>query len=1045
MVKKLVDFALDQRLLLGVLVVAAIGYGLYAFRELPVEAFPDPDDVQVQVITLWPGQAAEDVETQVTRPLEQTLNSTPNRTSLRSISMFGLSVVTMTFSDDTDDNFARAQVLERMQSVNLPTNAQWQLAPLSTSTGEIYRYIIQAPQSMPKEEVRALEDWVVEPALREVNGVADINAFGCAPKQYQVFVRPELLSQNRVTLQQVFQALQNNNSNTGGNVLRNGEQGLVVRGVNALSSVADIEKVSVASYNGRPIFVRDVAEVRTGMAPQQGKVAFYRKDKDGKVMEVDDVIEGIVVNRKGTDATKVVEGIKQKVKEINAKMLPPGVSLMQTYERTELVDQTLHTVMHNLIEGSLLILIISLIFTSSWRAAVCICVVIPLSLLAAFITLHLYGIAANLLSFGAVDFGILVDAAVIIVEAILVRQVLAPDANFPELVRQTSTGLGRPMLFAKLILIVSLIPIFTFQRVEGRIFRPMALTIAGAIVGATLVTLTLVPLAAALLLKTKRAVHENTVTRVLKAGYDRILRVALAYKAVTLGVAVTLLALSVYVGMHLGTEFLPTLDEGNIWLTVDMPLSISMDQAKDTEKRIRKILESFPESHLIYTQLGRPDDGTDPKGFNNLEIAIYLPPHDQWTTRDLQTGEVVDKNGLIAQMNAKLQQLPGLETNFSQYIQDNVEEALSGVKGQLAIKLFGDDLKVLQEKGDEIGKVIESVRGSADVGVDKLSGQPNLTIDVNRDEVGRYGLDGQTVLSLVETGLGGKTAGSLVEGQRRFDVSVRLAESARNAVNHISDMWVDTPTGQRVPLASLATIKLEEGASKIGRDNNSRRCAIKCGIRDRDMGSFVAEAQQRVEKEVKLPPGYYLTWEGQFENQKRATARLRLIVPLSLLGVLGLLFFAFRRLRYALLIMVNVPFVLVGAIALLYLTHTNLSVSAMIGFIALAGVSVLNGTVLVGQFNQLRAHGTPLHESVVEGSKIRLRPVLMTALMAAIGMYPAATSHGIGSEVQRPLALVILGGMLSAVVLTLIVLPVLYELIEYYLPAHVTVPEGLVD
>ncbi|HEY2586551.1 MAG TPA: CusA/CzcA family heavy metal efflux RND transporter, partial [Tepidisphaeraceae bacterium] len=980
MVKKLVDFALDQRLLLGVLAAAAIAYGLYAFRELPVEAFPDPDDVQVQVITLWSGQAAEDIETQVTRPLEQTLNSTPDRTSLRSISMFGLSVVTMTFKDGTDDNFARAQVLERMQSINLPTGAQWQLAPLSTSTGEVYRYIIQAPLSMPKEEVRALEDWVVEPALRQVQGVADINAFGCAPKQYQVFVRPELLSQNRVTLQQVFQALQNNNANTGGNVLRNGEQGLVVRGVNALTGVADIEKVAVASYNGRPIFVRDVADVRTGMAPQQGKVAFYRKGADGKVVETDDIVEGIVVNRKGTDATKVVEGVKAKVVEINAKMLPPGVKLMQTYERTELVDQTLHTVMHNLIEGSLLILLISLIFTSSWRAALVICLVIPLSLLAAFITLHVYGVAANLLSFGAVDFGILVDAAVIIVEAILVRQVLFPDSNFTELVRTTSAGLGRPMLFAKLILIVSLIPIFTFQRVEGRIFRPMALTIAGAIIGATLVTITLVPLAAAMLLKTKRILHENTVTRVLKAGYGRVLRTALAYKAATLGVAVTLLALSIYVGAHLGTEFLPKLDEGNIWLTVDMPLSISMDQAKENEKRVRAILESFPESRVIYTQLGRPDDGTDPKGFNNLEIAIYLPPHEQWTTKDPKTGQVVNKEGLIAEMNDELQQLPGLDFNFSQYIEDNVEEALSGVKGELAIKLFGDDLKVLQAKGEEIGKVIESVRGAADVGVDKLSGQPNLTIDVNRDEVGRYGLDGQTVLSLVETGLGGKTAGSLVEGQRRFDVSVRLAESARNAVNHISDMWVDTPTGQRVPLANLARIKLVEGASKIGRDNNSRRCAIKCGIRGRDMGSFVAEAQQRVAQEVKLPPGYYVTWEGQFENQQRATARLRVIVPLSLLGVLGLLFFAFRRLRYALLIMVNVPFVLVGAIALLYLTQTNLSVSAMIGFIALAGVSVLNGTVLVGQFNQLRAHGTPLHEAVVEGSKIRLRPVLMSAL-----------------------------------------------------------------
>jgi cobalt-zinc-cadmium resistance protein CzcA len=1044
MVKKLVDFALDQRLLTVVLALFLIAYGLYAFRELPVEAFPDPDDVHVQVITLWPGQAAEDIEKQVTLPAELQLNGTPNLSSLRSISMFGLSVVTLTFEDGTDDNLARAQVLEKMQAVTLPANAQWQLAPLTTSTGEVYRYIIRAPH-LKLEETRALEDWVVEPAIRQVSGVGDINAFGGGIKQYQVFVRPEQLSQHRVTLQQVFQALQNNNSNTGGNVLRTGEQSLVVRGVNALTNVADIEKVAIATYNGHPVYVGDVGDVRTGMAPRQGIVAYYRKDAKGKVEEIPDVVEGIVVARKGTNALQVVEGVKAKVKEINAHLLPPGVELVESYDRTELVDQTLHTVMHNLIEGSILILVISLIFTSSWRAALVICLVIPLSLLSAFILLHIEGVAANLLSFGAVDFGILVDAAVVIVEAILVRQVLAPPgADFREIVRHTSTRLGQPMLFAKVILIVSLVPIFTFQRVEGRIFRPMALTIAGAILGATLVTLTLVPLAASYLLKSKRPTHENTMTRVLKIGYERLLRTALNYKAATIGLALTVLALSVYVGTQLGTEFLPKLDEGNIWLSVDMPLSISMEKAKDNESRIRGILESFPESKIIYSQLGRPDDGTDAKGFNNIEIAVYLPPHEQWTTKD-KDGKVVDKEGLIDQMSTKLNELPGLQCNFSQYIEDNVEEALSGVKGELAIKLFGDDLKVLQKKGEEIEQVIRSVPGNADLAIEELSGQPNLTIEVNREAIARYGLDGQTVLSLVETGLGGKTAGTLVEGQRRFDVSVRLAESARNAVNHISDLWVDTPTGQRVPLATLANIKLEEGASKIGRDANSRRIAIKCGVRGRDMGSFVAECQKKVDAEVKLPVGYHVNWEGQFENQQRATARLRVIVPLSLLGVLALLFFAFKRMRYAMLIMVNIPFVLVGAIALLYLTGTNLSVSAMIGFIALAGVSVLNGTVLVGQFNQLRAQGVPLHEAVIEGSKIRLRPVLMSALMAAIGMYPAATSHGIGSEVQRPLALVVLGGMLSAVFLTLIVLPAIYEVFEYYFPAEVTVPEGLVD
>ena len=1046
MIKKLIDFALDQRLVMLALVAVFIGYGWYAYHELPVEAFPDPDDPHVQVITLWPGQAAEDVEAQVTRPAEQQLNSTPRLTAIRSTSMFGLSVVTLTFEDDVEDNVARAQVLERMQAVTLPAGAQWQLGAPTTSTGEIYRYVIRDPRHK-LEEIRAVQDWVIEPALRQVPGVGDVNAFGGGIKQYQVLVKPELLSQHHVTLQQVFQALQNNNLNIGGNILKTGEQSLVVRGVGVLTGVDDIANVVVANYSGHPIYVRNVADVQTGMAPRQGIIAFCRKATDGTGEQADDIVEAIVLNRKGTNALKVIEGIKQKIAYLNKHVLPaalPGARIEPIYDRTELVDQTLHTVMHNLILGGVLILVICLIFTSSLRAALVIWLVIPLALLAAFITLHWKGVPANLLSFGAVDFGILVDAAVVIVEAILVRQAMAPQGDFRELVRNTSAGLGRPMLFAKLILIVSLIPIFTFQRVEGRIFRPMALTIAGAIVGATLITFTLVPLAASALLKMRRPVRENLFMRYVSLGYVRLLREALRYKALTLGLALTVLGLAIYVGMHLGTEFLPKLDEGNIWMDVTMPLSISPDTAKANERRIREVLQSFPESRLIFTQLGRPDDGTDTKGWNHLEVGVYLPPHDQWVTRG-QDGKVVDKEGLIALMNQRLQEIPGTDFNFSQYIEDNVEEALSGVQGELAIKLFGDDLKVLQQKGEEIRKTISQVPGNADLEVEQLSGQPNLTITPRPDAVARYGLDRQTVLSLVETGLGGKVAGSLLEGQRRFDISVRLGQPARSAVGRIGDLWVDTPSGQRIPLATLADIKLETGAARIQRDGNSRRIAVKCSIRGRDMGSFVADAQRKVAQDVVIPAGYNLTWEGQFENQRRANARLKVIIPLSLLLIVMLLYWAFKRLRYAMLIMVNIPFVLVGAIALLFLTHTNLSVSAMIGFIALAGVSVLNGTVLVAQFNQLRAHGTPLHEAVVQGSRIRLRPVLMTALMAAIGMYPMAVSRGVGSEVQRPLALVVLGGMLSAVLLMLIVLPVLYELIEYYLPAEVTVPEGLVD
>ncbi|HSZ56087.1 MAG TPA: CusA/CzcA family heavy metal efflux RND transporter [Tepidisphaeraceae bacterium] len=1047
MIKKLIDFALDQRVVTLALAVVFIAYGWYAYRELPVEAFPDPDDPHVQVITLWPGQAAEDVEAQVTLPAEQQLNSTPRLTSIRSTSMFGLSVVTLTFEDDVDDNIIRAQVLERMQGVTLPPGAQWQLGALTTSTGEVYRYVIRDSRHK-LEDIRAVQDWVIEPALRQVPGVGDVNAFGGGIKQFQVFVKPELLSEHRVTLQQVFQALQNNNLNIGGNVLKTGEQSLVVRGVGVLTGVDDIRNVVVANYNGHPIYVYNVADVRTGMAPRQGIASYHRKDANGATDQIDDVVETIVLNRKGTNALRVIEGIKQKIAYLNKNVLPtrlPGARIVPIYDRTDLVDQTLHTVMHNLIFGAILIFIICFIFTGNLRAAVVIWLVIPLALLAAFITLHFRGVAANLLSFGAVDFGILVDAAVVIVEAILVRQALSPPStDFRELVRKTSEGLGRPMLFAKLILIVSLIPIFTFQRVEGRIFRPMALTIAGAIIGATLVTFTLVPLAASALLKSRRPTHENALTTWLKVGYGRLLRVALNYKPVTIGVAVSVLGMSLYVGAHLGTEFLPKLDEGNIWMDVTMPLSISPDTAKEDERRIRAVLASFPESRLIFGQLGRPDDGTDTKGWNHLEVGVYLPPHDQWVTKG-PDGKVVDKNGLIALMNQKLQELPGLDFNFSQYIEDNVEEALSGVQGELAIKLFGDDLKVLQAKGEEIRKVLSQVPGNADLEVEQLSGQPNLTIAPKPDAIARYGLDKQTVLSLVETGLGGKVAGSLLEGQMRFDIAVRLDQPARSAVGRIGDLWVDTPSGQRIPLATLADIKLETGAARIQRDENRRRIAIKCSIRGRDMGSFVADAQQRVAQAVAIPEGYNITWEGQFENQRRANARLKFIIPLSLLLIVVLLYWAFKRLRYAMLIMVNVPFVLIGALAMLFATHTNLSVSAMIGFIALAGVSVLNGTVLVAQFNQLRAHGMPLHEAVIQGAQTRIRPVLMTALMAAIGMYPMAISRGIGSEVQRPLALVILGGMLSAVLLMLVVLPVLYELFEYYFPAEVTVPEGLVD
>jgi cobalt-zinc-cadmium resistance protein CzcA len=979
--------------------------------------------------------------------------------------MFGLSVVTLTFEDGVNDNFARAQVLEKMQAVTLPSDAQWQLAALATSTGEIYRYIVRGPKER-LEELRALQDWVIEPRLRQVSGVADVVPFGGGIKQYQVVVDPALLVQHNVTLAQVATALQNNNTNVGGGRLPAGEQTFVIRGVAAVTDIGDIGGIVVASLNGRPVYVRDVAEVRTGMAPREGAVAFYRAPEKQEASigslspnashstpeahasggeEIDDVVEGIVLNRKGTNALTVIEGVKQQVAFLNQYVLPRGVELVEVYDRSELVNQTVHTVLHNLAEGAALVLLILFIFTSSLRGALIVAAVIPLSLLTAFLALYLADTPANLLSFGAVDFGIIVDAAVVIVEAVLVKRLLVEaSTDFTGLVRHTASHLGRPILFSKLIVIISLIPIFTFQRVEGRIFRPLAYTVAAAIVGATILTLTFTPLACSTLLRRGKPKAPTALVRAITFAYDRVLRLGLRYKAVPVAVTLVLVTGTLLIGPRLGSEFLPKLDEGNIWLVIKMPLSTSRERALEISGEVRNILKSFPESRLIYAQQGRPDDGTDAKGQNNLEVAVYLRPHEQWTTRD-EHGRIVDKEGLVRLMNEKLEKLPGLELNFSQVIEDNVNEALSGVQGELAVKIFGDDLKVLQETGEKVRLVMSRVPGVADLAVEQLSGQPNINIALRRDEMSRFGLDAQTVLSLVETGLGGKAIGNILEKQRRFDISLRLSEDWRQTPEQIGRLWVDTPGGQRIPLAQLADIKLEEGASRIARDQNSRRIAIKCGVRGRDMGGFVAEAQQAVARQVKLPPGYTITWEGQFENQRRATARLAIVVPLSILAVFTLLFWAFQRLRYALLIILNVPLALIGGIALLYFSGTNLSVSAMIGFIFLFGASVQNGLILVGQFNTLRALGKSLHEAVVEGAHARVRPVLMTALMASLGMFPAATSHGIGSEVQRPLALVILGGMLSAVVLTLFLLPVLYEWTESTWPSPVSAPEGLIE
>jgi len=1022
MLKAVVDFALKQRVFVAAITLMVAIAGMYAFSGLPVQAFPDVQDVQVQIITLVPGQAPEEVERAVTLPIERTEYGVPKLTQLRSISMTGLSVVTMTFADGTDDYFARAQVLEKLSEITLPTGIQPQLAPLSTAVGEIYRYIVEAPADMPLDEVRAIQDWTIEPALRQVPGVADINGFGGAIREYQVHVHPDLLRKYNLSLEQVGAALQANSVNTGGGLLKRGDEDLVVRAIGLYQTIDDVGRVPVAVFGGQPVLVRDIGEATIGTQMRYGIVGYNRQD---------DVVEGIVVMTKGEDPAKVITTLKARIAEVQ-KQLPPGVSIRPIYDRTTLVNHTVDTVSENLCVGAALVIAVLLIFLHNWRAALIVASVIPLALLTAFLLMRLRGIDANLISLGSVDFGIMIDSAVVLVEALMVR--LAFDAVRGEataesrhaVLAQTATQLGSPILFSKAIIILAFLPIFTFQRVEGKIFAPMALTLTFALAGAVIFTLTLVP---ALLSWATRGPgleekHDAWMER-LRDRYRRDLGRWAHHPRLVIGTAIGLLLVALALAPLLGSEFLPKLDEGNIWLTVDLPPSTALAKTKEVERHVRKILLSYPEVTQVITQTGRPDDGTDPKGPNNIEIMADLKPRGEWPDVDRCCA---DKDALIRDMEKKIHAMPGVPTNFSQYIEDNVEEALSGVKGEIAVKVSGPSLDVLQAKGGEIASVLRQVPGSADVEEIQIGGQTELDITLDRAALSRYGINVNDAATTVATALGSAVAGNFYEGNRIFNVTLRLDEAYRNSVEKVSELPVSLPGGAgTVPLGQLAHIEERQGAAKVLRESGSRIVAIKVNVLGRDQGSFVAEAMRRVADEVKLPGGYRIAWGGQFENQRRATARLMIIVPLSLVGIFILLFWAFRSIRKALLILATVPFTLIGGLAGLALAGLHLSISAAVGFIAVAGISVQNGVIMVEQIVALRAQGHAMEDAVLEGAASRLRAILMTALMAGLGLLPAALSHGIGSETQRPFAVVIVGGIVSATLIALNLLPLLYE------------------
>jgi heavy metal efflux system protein len=1041
MVKRIVSFSLDQPLFVALLTTLFVFAGITAFRALPIEAFPDVTDVQVTVITLFPGHAPEEVEKQVTIPLEIGLSGLPHAVRMFSHTQFGLSFIIITFDDQVTDYFVRQQVAERLQGVDLPQGVQPQLAPLSTAIGEIYRYRVKG-NGISATDLRSIQDWDIARYLKMTPGVADVVSFGGFIKRYQVNLDLAKMQFNKISLQQIFTALGRGNANAGGSYLEQGEQQYLIRGIGLLRSKDDIRNIVVAERNGTPLMIGDLADVSVTAVPRQGIIG---QDEE------DDIVTGLVLMRKGENPSEVLAALKERVDHLNRSVLPKNVQIVPFYDRTWLIGTTLETVFTNLAEGALLVTVVLYVFLGNLRSAAIVAVIIPLSLLATFLGLQLRGIPANLLSLGAMDFGIIVDGAVIVVENVF-RHLSERDQNrdlasIKETILTATTEVGRPTLFSMLIIITAHIPIFALQRHEGRIFAPMAYTVTSALVGSLLFSLTLVPLLCYFLLRRRLPETENWVLRGCKFVYYRLLIASLHNRKVVIVSTVSALAFSLALVPQLGTEFLPELNEGALWVNVMLPPGISVSEVSRECARIRAIIRRFPEVNSVISKAGRPEDGTDPKAINMAEFLVDLKPASAWTRK-------ITKELLITEIERSLNHIPGIEPSFSQPIRDNILESISQIDGQIVVKVFGPETAAVQSKAGEILKAISGVPGISRSFIDRVGEIPQLQIEIDRQRAARYGLNVSDIQDVIETAIGGKSATEIWEGEKRFQVATRIGEAARNNIAAIGNVLIDTPTGLRVRLDQIAKISVQGGSLNISRESGMRVAAVSVFIRGRDMGSVVADMQQRVESKVTFPSGYFVAWSGEFENQQRAMARLRLVVPLSVFLIFILLFNAFNSVKSALLILLNVPFALIGGIFALLVTGIPLSVSAAIGFIALFGQAVLNGVVMVSYFNQLRDSGRGLVGTVVEGAEVRLTPVtpgtrdiglfdavvlgsltrlrtvLMTALLAMLGLLPMALSHGIGSEVQKPLAVVIIGGLISATLLTLIVLPTLYLVIE---------------
>jgi heavy metal efflux system protein len=1025
MIRAAVDFALKNRLLVLAVAILLFIWGVISFRSLPVEAYPDVANNYVQVITQWPGISSEQIEQQVTIPLEIVVNGIPHLQHLRSVSLFGLSSLMLIFDDESDNDWNRAKVLERLSEVTLPAGVQPQMGADYSPVGQIYFFTLHS--SNPQYDVmelKSLEDWVIEKQFKSVPNVVDVASFGGPTREYQVRVDPEKLIAYGLSLAQVEQQLNNNNNNGGGSFIEAGLQQINVRAVGQVKTVADIENTVITAKNGTALRMKDIARVQQGSKIRLGQFARAIHRADGKIVDNDDVVSGIVLLRKGADGDSTLEAIHAKVNELNRYILPHGVKIVPFLDRSDLLRLTTGTVMRNLTEGIILVSVILFVFLGNVRGALIVTLTIPFSLLFASICLDLRHIPANLLSLGALDFGMIVEGAVVMIENI-VRTLSHPDSranqSVPEKIGNAAHEVQRPVFYSIAIIIVAYLPIFTLQSVEGRLFKPMAWTVAFALLGSLLFSMFVGPVLASVVFPKGTKEWHNPLMGWLIKAYSWALAMAIRWRWVTVAVAVLTLTGAYLLSRSIGSEFLPHLDEGAIWVRGTLAPSTGPTEGIRLANQARLILASFPEVTTTTSQVGRPDDGTDTTGFFNTEYFVDLKPKEQW-----RPGFREDKEELIAAMNRELAKIPGVIWNFSQPISDNMEEAVSGVKGELAIKVYGDDLKTLEEKGVKIVGVMRTVKGIEDLGLFRVLGQPNLNYTVDRAAAARYQINTADIQDAIQTAVGGNALTQVLQGEQRYDLVMRYLPKYRDTQEAISNVRLLSPSGERVSLAQLCNVAVKDEASEVYREGNQRYVAIKYGVRGRDLGGAVEEAIRKVDQQVKLPAGYHIDWAGEYASQQRAQKRLSIIIPLTLLVIFMILYSMFGSMKWAGLILATVAMAPIGGIVALYSTGTNFSVSSGIGFLALFGVSVQTGVIMVEYINQLRSRGYPILDAAHNGAVLRFRPIFMTMLVASLGLVPAATSHGIGSDSQRPFAIVIVGGLMAVLVMSIFLLPALY-------------------